>query len=380
MKLRTLASLTAVSALVGISLACTPVAADLNDDPGKTKTPGIADTDSDGVPDDQDNCVDVANADQVDVDSDSIGDACDDLVDQDADGIADDLDNCMLVGNADQADDDMDGYGDLCDNCPADSNADQIDVDGDGIGDACPCDACGATQWCTEHPTLGASCSDDCHSESQAADQKCCPLGSKPDSVTGECEYADLFVDQGRLEGSLCLDTQSFNANSCEFIEGCINGTGQRNLLKFDTTTPNEGIGDLHVGDPDENPQFVWSPCHGHYHFESYAAYEVQDDQGNVVAPGHKQAFCLMDFEPWTAGWGSGNGYNCGYQGISTGWADTYGSYLDCQFVDITDVPDQQGQYTLQIHVNHEELVAESDYSDNVLQVSVDLGSLPQCN
>ena len=35
------------------------------------------DVDSDGVPDESDNCPDVANPDQVDVDFDAVGDACD---------------------------------------------------------------------------------------------------------------------------------------------------------------------------------------------------------------------------------------------------------------------------------------------------------------
>ena len=37
----------------------------------------IADQDQDGIPDDEDNCVDVANADQSDSDGDQIGDTCD---------------------------------------------------------------------------------------------------------------------------------------------------------------------------------------------------------------------------------------------------------------------------------------------------------------
>jgi len=46
-----------------------------------------ADDDSDGVPDDTDNCPSVANADQSDVDGDQIGDLCDINFDPDGDGI-----------------------------------------------------------------------------------------------------------------------------------------------------------------------------------------------------------------------------------------------------------------------------------------------------
>ncbi|MBN1270921.1 MAG: thrombospondin type 3 repeat-containing protein [Candidatus Aminicenantes bacterium] len=57
--------------------------------------------------------------------------------DQDDDGIPDEEDNCPYVANADQTDSDLDGLGDACDNCAHISNADQQDSDGDGIGDAC---------------------------------------------------------------------------------------------------------------------------------------------------------------------------------------------------------------------------------------------------
>ncbi|WP_411894169.1 thrombospondin type 3 repeat-containing protein [Winogradskyella sp. A2] len=106
------------------------------------------DIDGDSVLNDVDNCVDVANTSQADIDNDGIGDECDD--DSDGDGILNNVDNCPLTPNVNQEDNDMDGIGDICDddddndsvfdtedNCPLDFNPDQLDVNNNGIGDAC---------------------------------------------------------------------------------------------------------------------------------------------------------------------------------------------------------------------------------------------------
>jgi hypothetical protein len=70
------------------------------------------DGDGDGVPNAVDNCPNVANADQANLDGDSAGDACD--PDDDNDGIADTTDNCPMLANANQYDEDRDGTGDAC--------------------------------------------------------------------------------------------------------------------------------------------------------------------------------------------------------------------------------------------------------------------------
>lgn len=78
------------------------------------------DLDSDGVPDftptpdePQDNCPDVANEDQSDLDNDGLGDLCD--PDMDDDGLANPWDNCPEKANKNQDDEDRDGVGDACD-------------------------------------------------------------------------------------------------------------------------------------------------------------------------------------------------------------------------------------------------------------------------
>lgn len=57
--------------------------------------------------------------------------------DSDSDGIPNKEDNCPNLANPNQEDSDGDGLGDICDNCPTVANPDQADSDVDGIGDAC---------------------------------------------------------------------------------------------------------------------------------------------------------------------------------------------------------------------------------------------------
>lgn len=71
------------------------------------------DDDNDGVSDATDNCHFVMNADQLDSESDGLGNVCDD--DDDNDTVLDSADNCVFVANADQANSDGDALGNACD-------------------------------------------------------------------------------------------------------------------------------------------------------------------------------------------------------------------------------------------------------------------------
>jgi hypothetical protein len=181
----------------------------------------------------------------------------------------------------------------------------------------------------------------------------------------------DLGVDQNDLKNSVQITTQNFAADNCAVVEGCVDGTGARRLLRFNTTTPNYGPGDVFLGDPTESDTFVYSQCHDHYHFMEYADYRLLDMSGNIVARGHKQAFCLVDlWQPdGLRGRGDPQFVDCNFQGISAGWADVYHRGLDCQWIDITGVP--SGRYVLEVQINPAHVIQEHNYSNNSARTEV---------
>lgn len=191
------------------------------------------------------------------------------------------------------------------------------------------------------------------------------------DTNGDELPDIDLVAATADISSSVYTETRNFAANSCALEEACVVAAGERRLLRFTTVTPNVGPVDLVVGNPNDNPElFEFGACHGHYHFLDYANYRLLDGDGNVAAVGHKQAFALIDLSPWDDNAGPPQfPLNDGTQGISSGWADIYDASLDCQWVDITGVA--PGDYTLEIHVNFEQVLEESDYDNNLILVPV---------
>src|SRR4029077_11052572 len=83
----------------------------------------------------------------------------------------------------------------------------------------------------------------------------------------------DLTVDRADLLASIVVSERTFQPTDCAIAEGCIVASGTRKLLRFDTGTVNSGNADLAIGDPTMNACFMYSQCHGHYHFRGVGRY-----------------------------------------------------------------------------------------------------------
>ncbi|HVR18053.1 MAG TPA: lysyl oxidase family protein, partial [Polyangiaceae bacterium] len=218
----------------------------------------------------------------------------------------------------------------------------------------------------------GFSCAMTC-----GAGMMCCPSSALATScipqTSAGCLAADLTVSVERARDTAEVVFRNFAANHCALAEQCIGASGRRRLLRFETYTPNIGTADMRLGVPNtSNPVFEYSACHDHFHFKGYAEYDLLDANGTVVASGHKQAFCLLDSERFLTTDNTVRRtpqFDCGNQGITRGWGDSYTPDLDCQWVDVTDVP--PGDYQLRIRINQSHALLELRYDNNEALVPV---------
>lgn len=215
-----------------------------------------------------------------------------------------------------------------------------------------------------------------------AADEYC---ASDCQCYAANASVPDLVVVNEDLLKEMFLQDVTFPSTSCSLVEGCVGGTGMRRLLRFTSTGLNQGA-DFSPPAPKTHPDlFAFGNCHQHYHYKSFAMYQLLDATGTTVLHnGNKSAYCMEDTRQYQYSpnhVSCDKKYDCGNQGIQRGWVDSYHYSLECSWIDITGL-NLVGEYVFKVTINPDRIFHELSYDNNAGAVKVtipsghDLGSI----
>jgi len=171
---------------------------------------------------------------------------------------------------------------------------------------------------------------------------------------------------------SYLMEWKKFDVLSCAYDEKCVFGPGNRLILRFNTDIMNIGEATFSGPSPFLRPDLLeYAKCHQHAHMKGFARYDLRDDNGNIILQSTKQSYCVEATELYQFGpkVPCSSGATCAEQGLDVGWIDRYDRYLDCQWLDSTQlVVDQlmNKWYRYHISVNNGRHIVEYSYINNV--------------
>lgn len=232
------------------------------------------------------------------------------------------------------------------------------------------------------------------------------PGGAKPQALLPNLVPLPPGTLVGPMTGT--LDSFGYAYPAPVVVNGCLPDETVRNgalrCLRFETAVSNLGRGPLevayrieppatnayqviHNADGTTSDRFAvaseFHPTHAHFHFKDFyvtrlwKAVDGRKAGSKPVTSGSKSGFCPED-----SGGGERN-YSCLTEyrmgpsgpeqvvGISSGSFDTYRVHLPDQYLEITDVAD--GLYVLEVEIDPDDHVAESNERDNKVCVVIRL-------